>query len=168
MCVNPGHLFLGTQADNMSDKVSKGRQQKGSRMWCAKLNDEKVLDILNSYVGGESAISLAARYGVDGQTIKDIFRRKTWKHVPWDDTSALAKTRSENMRFSKKAYVSESQAKEAVKRRAAGESYKLIASEIGVCAETLKRAVRRIAAEGGQSNAWDHPKRRDKIAVIVT
>lgn len=28
-CVNPDHLFLGTNADNHNDKIAKGRQAKG-------------------------------------------------------------------------------------------------------------------------------------------
>ena len=30
-CVNPDHLFVGTQADNQADMVAKGRQFKGPR-----------------------------------------------------------------------------------------------------------------------------------------
>lgn len=81
-------------------------------------------------------------------TLLDIARRKIWKHIPCDFEDALALARAHNMRFAKKHYVSDDVVKEAVRRRKAGESYKDIAAEIGVCAETLKRSVRRLAAGG--------------------
>ena len=37
-CVNPEHLFLGTQQDNMSDKCIKGRQPFGENHYAWKLD----------------------------------------------------------------------------------------------------------------------------------
>src|SRR5208282_6121991 len=38
-CVNPAHLFLGTIQDNMSDKMAKNRQAKGSKIGVSKLTE---------------------------------------------------------------------------------------------------------------------------------
>ena len=41
-CINPDHLFIGTQFDNMQDMCLKERQGSG---WGMKLNKEKVIEI---------------------------------------------------------------------------------------------------------------------------
>lgn len=45
VCVNPGHLFLGTQSDNHKDMVSKGRHPKGEGNGQSKLTDADVAKI---------------------------------------------------------------------------------------------------------------------------
>jgi hypothetical protein len=62
LCVNPDHLFLGTQADNIADKVSKGRQAR-------KYSDELVQSIRDRYSVGDIGPRALARlfdvpYGV--------------------------------------------------------------------------------------------------------
>jgi len=77
-CVNPEHLFLGTNEDNRADCVAKDRQAKGSRMGAAKLTENMVSEILASELPRHI---LADAYHVSKTAIALIKRRETWKHV---------------------------------------------------------------------------------------
>ena len=81
-CVNPHHLFLGTQTDNMQDAARKGRMARGERHHNAKLSKSQVLEIREQYASGNtSTIILAAKYGVSQALVAKIVRRKRWKHI---------------------------------------------------------------------------------------
>jgi len=83
-CVNPAHLFHGTDADNAADKAAKGRCQPnaGERNGRARLVAEQVLDIRSAHDSGRmTARDLAERYGVSTGAIESITRRKNWRHL---------------------------------------------------------------------------------------
>lgn len=78
-CVNPDHLFLGTNADNVADMVAKGRSAiHGERHWKAKLTPEQVRQIR---ADGRSQNALAAAYGVSQFNIHAIKTRKSWRDL---------------------------------------------------------------------------------------
>jgi len=80
-CVNPSHLFLGTDADNSADMVAKGRQRspKGEEHALSKLKECDVRAILAEPETHPSV--LGRRYGVTPQLICSIRKRRAWKHV---------------------------------------------------------------------------------------
>ena len=81
-CVNPAHLFLGTDADNIADKVSKGRHYHGEAHHKAKLTEHDVLFIRERWAaGGVSQRHLAKTFSIDPSLVSDIVRRKRWKHI---------------------------------------------------------------------------------------
>lgn len=80
-CVNPDHLFLGTNAANTLDMIQKGRMKVGSQLPQAKITEDDVREIRARYAGGERQVSIAADYGLHGATISEICSRKRWKHV---------------------------------------------------------------------------------------
>lgn len=79
-CVNPEHLWVGTDADNVADMVRKGRNRsvRGEAAPRAKLNDAAVRAIRAT---PERAVTLARRYGVAESTISAVRHRVNWKHV---------------------------------------------------------------------------------------
>jgi len=81
-CINPTHLFLGTQTDNMADKVTKNRHHKGEEHVSAKLSNEKVLAIRRRYAAREAnQYQLAAEYGVAQSLIWRVINKRVWTHV---------------------------------------------------------------------------------------
>jgi len=87
-CVNPDHLYIGTNADNIGDKVRRGRSKtkpehirRGSRHPRTSFTDRDVLLIRDRLRGGERVVALAKEYGVCHQTISNIGTRRSWTHI---------------------------------------------------------------------------------------
>lgn len=78
-CVNPAHLFLGTQKDNMADAVRKGRAVRGERQGSAKLTEAQVRHIVTAT--GRTAASLAQECGVATGTVNDLRQGRKWRHI---------------------------------------------------------------------------------------
>lgn len=80
-CVNPEHLFLGTQKDNIQDAARKGRMQRGSDKHNAKLTEDDVREIRAKHTAGITNRDLAVEYRISAWKISRIVNRRAWKHV---------------------------------------------------------------------------------------
>jgi len=82
-CVNPSHLFLGSNADNVADRDQKGRFNPmiGAKNGNSKLDDKIVTQIKELLRSGITQVAIADKYGISQATVSDIKKGKIWSHV---------------------------------------------------------------------------------------
>lgn len=93
-CVNPNHLFTGTQAENIKDMINKGRGDHllypinrptfklGHIPQSAKLKPSDIPLIKNRIAQGEQVSSIAKSYNVGTTAIYDIKNGQSWNCIP--------------------------------------------------------------------------------------
>ena len=81
-CVEPTHLKVGTQQDNMNDAAVRRRMPSGENGSAAKLTLAAVAEIRRLHADGHSARSLGRRFGVGHQAVLEAVRYETWRHAP--------------------------------------------------------------------------------------
>ena len=82
-CINPDHLALGTQGDNIKDMFDKGRNKcnVGSEHGMAKLTEKDIPVIRQRLNNNETCVAIAKDYGVSDNMIRHIKMGRSWRHV---------------------------------------------------------------------------------------
>lgn len=78
LCINPRHLFLGTQGDNVRDCKQKGRNNIGSRNGAARFKEADIVKMRELFASGTRQSDLARMFGVRFGTIARIVHRQSW------------------------------------------------------------------------------------------
>lgn len=78
-CVNPGHLQLGTNTDNIRDRVERGRSivNKGN----ARLRPSEVRAIYALRASGRSTRNVASEFNIGATTVSNIWHRRRWPEL---------------------------------------------------------------------------------------
>lgn len=94
-CINPAHLSVGTNADNVGDMMRAGRQSKGAAKAAAmagvtargeahsfaKLTAADVRRLRERRAKGATYYELGREFGIAYQTAFRVAKGQSWKHV---------------------------------------------------------------------------------------
>lgn len=83
-CVNPKHLALGSQADNLLDMHRKGRwyaDRRGSHNGRSKITEDQVREIRDLRIKGLTCPQISMALKIPLGTVESVASNRTWKHV---------------------------------------------------------------------------------------
>lgn len=82
-CVNPEHLWLGSNRENLDDMLAKGRQSRvpGEQNGMSKLTEDQVRAIRQEHIDGATKASLCRKYEVSSSTMDRLIKRQSWAHI---------------------------------------------------------------------------------------
>ncbi len=78
-CVNPSHLFAGTNQDNIADRVAKGRSNRQPKKVYTTI--EQVKEIRTRHASGEKSGQIAKSMSIPPNRVYSIVSRRVWKDV---------------------------------------------------------------------------------------
>jgi len=81
LCVNPSHLFIGTQKENLQDAVRKGRTARGEKNGRSKLTNIGVKLLIAMVNAGIGKCQTAKMLGVDRKTVFNIISKRSRTEV---------------------------------------------------------------------------------------
>jgi len=83
ICVNPEHLFVGTQRENLEDCDRKGRwpSRGGAKNGNAKITEADVAEMRRLRREGHKTLLIAYRFGISWRAAQAICAGTAWQHV---------------------------------------------------------------------------------------
>jgi len=81
LCVNPDHMYVGTQKQNVADAHRRGRKKSGAECSFSKLTDNQVRAIRVLSDEGETWAWIADLVQVEQHLVDDVLRGKGYKNV---------------------------------------------------------------------------------------
>lgn len=143
-CVNPAHLFAGTQAANVLDSKLKGRNNIGKRNGAAKTTDANVLEMRRLAKQGMYQKDIAHTFGISQPTVCEILSGKLWRHLPGARLER-ADQKGENSRRSK---LTQEQVSVIAAAKGTGVRSAALAKQYGISRGTVRRI--------WQRRTWNH------------
>jgi hypothetical protein len=81
-CVNPNHLYQGTEQDNTDDMVNRNRQAKGSDFSNTELSEQDVAEVRRQYRDtNKSTYKIAAELPISPSQVRRIVNGDQWQHA---------------------------------------------------------------------------------------